>query len=149
VVVTDSGSPRLSQFASFAVNVFDLGPAASVSRATIRTKNGYAIVLKFSQPLDPSTAIDPGNYILILARKSKKLLVPTPIPLLISYDPATNTVTLVASAPVKTKQALQLTVIGKGPHGIAKITGLPLAGKRGRPGTNYVARVMGKRIQRT
>jgi hypothetical protein len=150
VVVTDSGSPPLSQTASFMINVVDLGPAATISRARVRTKNGYAITLTFSQPLDPSTAENPNNYILTPAKhkKSKHSPVPTLIPLIVSYDPRTNAVTLTARVKVKPNQALKLTVIGEGPDGIAKVTGLPLAGNHRRPGTNYVATVTGASIKR-
>jgi glucose/arabinose dehydrogenase len=151
VIVTDSGSPALSQSANFTVNVFDLGPVATVSRASVRTKNGFAITLKFSQPLDPSTAEDPSNFVLVATgpKKGKKTLLPSPIPLTVTYNQATNSVTLTATVQIKLKQTLRLTVIGRGPHGVAKITGLPLAGKRKRPGTNYVAIVTGKAIRQT
>jgi hypothetical protein len=43
---------------------------------------------------------------------------------------------------------LTLTVIGTGPAGIAKLTGLQLAGG-GQPGTNYIATIKGKRITPT
>ena len=74
VVVTDSGSPQLSQSASFTVNVFDLGAAPTIKRASVRTKGGYAITLKFSQPLDAATAGNSNNYILIpiVPKKSKQ-----------------------------------------------------------------------------
>jgi hypothetical protein len=148
VIVTDSGSPALSQSASFMVNVFDLGPAPTITRVRVQTKGVYAITLKFSQPLDPLTAVDPADYILIAAprKKSRTAPPPTPIPLSISYDQLTNSVTLTASVHVKLKQSLRLTVIGAGPRGVAKITGLPLAGKRKRPGTNYVATLIGKSV---
>jgi hypothetical protein len=150
VVVTDSGSPELRQTARLMVNVFDLGPAATVSRARVRTKGGYAISLQFSQPLDPSTAADINDYVLVPVRhKKSKAPVPAPIPLTVSYDRATRTVTLTAIGKVSLKQALDLTVIGTGAAGIAKITGLPLAGTGGRPGTNYVAIVTGRTIRRT
>jgi hypothetical protein len=149
VVVTDSGSPQLSQTATFMVSVFDLGPAPFITRATINTKHGYAITLKFSQPLDPATALDPGDFILVPSKqkKSKKTaLPPTPIPLTVTYNQATNSVTLSTTVHIKLNQALKLTVIGKGPRGVTKITGLPMAGKRGHPGTNYVATVLGKSV---
>src|SRR5262249_37329106 len=122
VVVTDNGSPPLSQTAILVVNVFDLGRPVTVKRGTVRVKNGYAITLTFTQPLDPATAEDPGNYILIpVKRISKKAPPPTPIPLIARYNPASKTVTLTAIGKVNSKQALRLTVIGTGPHGVAKV----------------------------
>ena len=47
------------------------------------------------------------------------------------------------------RQSLKLTVIGTGPDGIAKVTGLLLAGIRKRPGTNYVAIITGKSVKQS
>jgi Putative Ig domain len=148
VMVTDSGSPQLSTATSLTVNVFDLGPPATITRASVVTKHGYAITLKFSQPLDALTAENPNNYILIPVKRknAKNAPVLTPIPLSVSYNPKTNVVTLMALANVKKKQTLQLTVIGTAPNGVAKISGVLLAGVRKRTGTNYVAFVTGKTI---
>ncbi len=148
VVVTDSGSPQLSVTTSFTVNVHDSGPPATIARASVVTKHGYAISLKFSQPLDARTAENPNNYILIPVKRknAKNAPVMTPIPLSVSYNPKTNVVTLTALAKVKKKQSLSLTVIGTAPSGVAKITGVLLAGVRKRTGTNYVAFVTGKTI---
>ena len=55
--------------------------------------------------------------------------------------------TLTATTKVKLRQTLRLTVIGTGPSGVAKVTGVLLAGTRGRVGTNYVASVSGKSIK--
>jgi hypothetical protein len=149
VVVTDSGSPPLSVATSFTVNVFDLGPPATIARASVTRRKGYAIALKFSQPLDAATALNPGNYILIPIgrKKAKHAPVMPPIPLSVSYNARTNVVTLTAMAPVKKKQSLELTVIGTAPNGVAKITGLLLAGTRKHAGTNYVATIIGTTVK--
>ena len=149
VVVTDSGSPQLSETTTILVNVLDPGPAPAVVRASVVTKHGYAISLKFSQPLDPATGVDPNNYILIPVsrKKSNNYPVATPILLSASYNPKNKVVTLRALARVKMKQSLELTIIGTAPGGVAKDTGLLLAGVRKRPGTNYVAIVTGKRVK--
>src|SRR5262249_54282607 len=67
----------------------------------------------------------------------------------VSYNQAANQVTLKAAGKVKLSPALQLTVIGAGSGGIAKITGLGLAGSGGQPGTNYMASVTGKKVTHT
>ena len=72
VVVTDSGSPALSQTASFVVDVVDGGPAAAISKARVNIKHGLTITLRFSQPLDASAAGDLGDYILVPAKKKSK-----------------------------------------------------------------------------
>jgi glucose/arabinose dehydrogenase len=147
VVVTDSGSPRLSASATVLVTVFDLGSPPTIKRASVRTKHGYAITLTFSQPLEPATAEDSSNYVLIPAKRKKQKSLPTPIPLAVRYDPRTHKVTLTALGRVNTKQVLKLTVIGTGPDGVAKVTGLLLAGSRGRSGTNYVATITGNVVR--
>jgi hypothetical protein len=148
VVVTDSGLPPLSQTANLIVDVYDPGRPATVQRATVRIKHGYAITLTFSQSLDPVTADDPNNYVLTpQTRKSKKGPPPIPIPLTAAYNAASRTVTLTALGSVNSKRLLRLTVIGTGPAGVAKVTGLLLAGSRGRPGTDYVATITGKLVK--
>ena len=57
--------------------------------------------------------------------------------------------TLRARAKVNQKEVLELTVIGTGLGGVAKITGLLLAGDSKQPGTNYVAKISGKTLKRT
>ena len=148
--MTDSGSPPLGQTASFVVDVVDDGPAATIARARVNIKRGLTIALRFSQPLDAPAAGDLGDYILVRAKKkSKKAPAPANIPLAVSYDAATSTVTLTAKAKVKRRQTLRLTVIGSGPDGIAKVTGLPLAGDGVHIGTNYVATITGRTIKQT
>ena len=148
--MTDSGSPPLSQTANFVVDVVDGGPAAAITRARVNIKHGLTITLRFSQPLDASSAGDLDDYILApVKKKSKKAPAPANIPLGVSYDAATSTVTLTAQAKVKRGQTLRLTVVGSGPDGIAKVTGLPLAGDGVHIGTNYVATITGRTIKQT
>jgi Putative Ig domain len=150
VVVTDSGSPPLSQTTNFVVDVVDVGPAATVARARVGRRHGLTITLRFSQPLDTSAAGDLDDYILVPAKqKTKKAPASASIPLTATYNAATGTVTLVAGAKVKRGQVLRLTVVGTGPDGLAKVTGLSLAGDRVHVGTNYVAAITGGTIKQT
>ena len=115
--------------------------------ASVTNRHGLAITLTFSQPIDPSTAMNPGNYLLLEpSRKARSKRKPTPPPraigLSVSYNQAADQVTLKVAKKVKLNPALELTVIATGPSGLAKLDGLPLAGGFGQPGTNYVARVM-------
>jgi hypothetical protein len=68
---------------------------------------------------------------------------------MVSYDPSTDTVTLTARGGVKRNSALRLTVLGTSPTGVAKLTGLLLAGNGVQAGTNYVATVTAHGIQQT
>jgi hypothetical protein len=147
VVVTDNGSPPMSAMTHFVVDVVDSGPAATVAKARVSVKHGLTIALRFSQPLDASTAADLADYILVPAKKSKRGAAAADIPLTANYDPASHTVTLAAQAKVKRGRALRLTVIGGGPDGLAKMTGLPLAGDGVHTGTNYVATITGTNIR--
>jgi hypothetical protein len=148
IVVTDGGSPPLAQAASFTVTVIDTGPPPTILRASVITKHGYAITLKFSQPLDPATALNPNNYILIPTKVKKLPPSPQalPIPLSVSYNSTTNVVSLTAMAHVTRKQTLKLTVIGTPPGGVAKITGRLMAGRGKRSGSDYVATISGKSV---
>jgi len=151
IVVTDSGSPPMSQTATFAANVVDTHPA-TILKAKVSTSHGLSITLTFSQPLDPKTALNSHNYILVAPGNSKKPGSKAPstiITLTVHYNQKSNTVTLVAQGKPKLNPALQLTVIGAGPGGIAKLTGLHFAGRGGKPGTNYVASVTAKQIKQT
>ena len=147
--MTDNGSPPLSQTSSFTVNVEDTSPA-TISGASVSTRHGLSITLTFSQALDASTAEDPGNYILLApakhGRKSRKAPPPQRIALSVAYDPTSNTVTLSAARRPKLVPSLELRVVGTGPGGITKVTGLPLAGGFGLAGTDYLAIVTKKRV---
>ena len=150
VVVTDSGSPPLSQTADVVVDVVDSGPPTTITKARVSTRGGLTITLRFSQPLDPSSVGTLGDYLLVPARKaSKRSRGAASIPLAVSYDPSTNSVTLAAQTKVRRGQALRLTVIGGGPAGIAKVTGLLLAGDGRHTGTNYIATIIGRSIRQT
>ena len=104
--------------------------------------------------MDPATASNANNYILTEpARKpgSKKKPAPPPavVRMSVSYNQATNQVTLKVAKKPKAGTVLTLTVVGSGANGIAKLTGLQLAGSGGQPGTNYVATIRGKRLTPT
>ncbi len=125
-----------------------------ISVAKVSTKKGFTITLTFSEPVNPSTAANPSNYILTApGKKPKGKHKPTPPPtrigLSVSYSQSANQVVLKAAKKPKTSPALTLTVIGTGTTGIAKLDGLQLAGSGGQPGTNYVASVTGKAVTRT
>ena len=153
VVATDSGTPAQSTSATFNLDVIDPGPAPTISKATVSTKKGFAITLTFSQPLDQATALDASNYVLAIPAKvvgkhhKGPAPQPTPIRLGISYNATTNQVTLKAIGKVNLTKPLQFTVVGAAPGGVAKVTGLLLAGSGGQAGTNYVATVTAKKVK--
>ncbi|MGP0064204.1 MAG: putative Ig domain-containing protein [Isosphaeraceae bacterium] len=150
VQVSDNGTPQHSASDTFSLTVLDPNPV-TISSATVSTKKGFTITLTFSGPVNPSTASNAGNYTLTEpGKKPKSKKKPTPPPthigLSVSYNQATNQVTLKGPKKQKTSPALTLTVLGTG---ITKLDGLELAGSGGQPGTNYVASVTGKAISPT
>lgn len=153
VVVSASTAPTMTASTTFDLNVTDPGPAPAITAATVTDKHGLTITLSFSQPLDPATAEDTANYILdIPAKPAKKhrkgpAPQPTPVPLSVSFNPSTDQVTLKVIGKVSLARPLDFTVVGTGPGGIAKVTGLLLAGSGGQSGTNYTATVTSKKIK--
>ena len=153
VRVFDDGSPQQVAATTFNVNVVDPGPAPTISGAIISMKKGFSITLSLSQPVNPVTAANPNNYILTqparsLGSKKKSPPQPIRIALSVSYNQATNQVTLKGPKKVKVVRGLTLAVVGAGPNGIAKLDDLHLAGSGGQPGTNYLASVTAKAVSR-
>ena len=154
VRVADNDSSQQVAATTFNVNVVDPGPAPTISGAIVSMKKGFSITLSFSQPVNPVSAANPNNYILTQPARShtskKKTSPPQPIRigLSVSYNPATNQVTLKGPKKVKAGRGLTLTVVGAGPNGIAKLDDLHLAGSGGQPGTNYLASVTAKAVNR-
>ena len=153
VQVSDNASPPRTVSETFNIQAIDPGPPPTVS-ATVTTKKGFTITLTFAEPVNPSTAANPNNYLLTEpAKKPRSKKKPTPPPIRIglslTYNPATNQVILKGPKKVKTSPPLTLTVFGAGPNGIAKLDGLGLVGNAGRPGTNFVVRVTGKSVSPT
>ncbi len=152
LVVTASGSPGESASATFDVNVVDPGPAPVVSHATVNNRHGLTITLTYSQPMNASTVANAGNYLLesitkIRGRHKRGPSVRlTPVRLkVVSYNAATDQVTLKALGRVGLAKPLELTVVGIGPGGVAKGTGQLLNGS-GQPGSDYVATINGRRV---
>ena len=147
VIVSDNSSPPKTAYETIDLSVVNPSPPPTISTPTVSTKKGFSITLGFSVPVNPATASNPANYILTEAprkhRGKKKTPAPKVIRLIVSYDAATNQVTLKAAKKPKAGMVLTLTVVGAG--GIAKLDGLQLAGA-GVSGTNYVATITGKRI---
>ena len=153
VIASDSSSPPKTASETLTIAVVDPGPPPTVSTPVVSTKKGLTITFSFSQPVDPATAANGNNFILTTpskkrASKKKPAPPPTVIHMTVSYNQATNQVTLKAKKP-KAGTVLTLTVVGTGTNGIAKLTGLQLAGNGSQSGTNYVATIRGKRLTPT
>ena len=91
------------------------------------------VVLSFNQPLDPASAQDVTNYIIIDPHGHR-----VPISSAV-YDPATLTVTLHPCRRLNFHYGYKLTVIGTAPSGLTDTQGLLLDGNNdGKPGGNFV-----------
>ena len=90
------------------------------------------VVLTFDQPLDPSTATNVNNYILIDPRGHRIAIA------LAEYDAAKKTVTLHPSRSLNFHRQFKLTVLGATAGGIANPQGALLDGNgNGLPGSDY------------
>ena len=89
-------------------------------------------MLDFDQPLDPSTAQNVSNYV-IIGPGGRRDRIRSAV-----YDPTTQTVTLHPARRVNVHHNYKLTVIGVGPHAVSDSQGLLLDGKdTGIAGSNY------------
>ena len=96
------------------------------------------LVLRFSEPLDPATAQDSGNYQLILIAHGGRLRRPIRLSGAV-YDATTQRVALLPARRLLLRFHYQLTVNGSTPTGVSGTTGVLLDGKgNGQPGSDYV-----------
>ena len=94
------------------------------------------VVLTFNQPLDPSRAQDPANYLI-----SSSLGRPVKVAAAV-YDAANDTVTIYPSRRLNVHQIFVLTVNGEGPFGVTSTNGELLDGSgSGRPGGDFVTAI--------
>ncbi len=104
-----------------------------------------ALVLTFSEPLDPARAQDLGNYQLILIAHGGRLHHPLRLFGAV-YDATSRTVTLHPARLLPLRFQYMLTVNGTSPTGVTGTTGVLLDGDGdGQPGGNYV-RTFGRSI---
>ena len=97
--------------------------------------------LTFSTAMDPGTANDVHNYELVMVTLGKNGTVHygPPIPILSAqYDAASQSVTLRMGVHVNVYHLYQLRVRGSVGTGLTSASGVPLAGKGGVPGTDFV-----------
>ncbi len=99
------------------------------------------IVLRFSEPLDVTTAQDPANYRIIAPGKDGKFGTRDDTRIRVKsavYDPASQTVTLRPRIRLNVHRRFQVTVGASVPHGVRDLKGRLLDGDRdGLPGGNY------------
>jgi ELWxxDGT repeat protein len=140
VIASDGHATPLSTSQTFNISVLYGGPPPTIVKATLTTKKVFTITLTFSQALESGPATNANNYQLIVPPKYKrgknKLIRLSP-----NYVAGSTVVTLTTKAKVRFSPALQFTVFGSAPGGLANIYGTLLGGSSGQAGSNYLATV--------
>jgi hypothetical protein len=99
------------------------------------------LVVSFSADLDPTSATDPKNYVLV-DPTGKRIGFKS-----IRYDSSADTVTLRPRELVNLHHDYRFTVRGAGPHGVAGVAHTLLDGAHdGQPGTNYTTTLNWKQL---
>jgi hypothetical protein len=81
-----------------------------------------AAVLRFNQPLDPTQAVNPINYILRTGDEPGLFNVAVPLEAP-AYDPVNSIVTLTPAQPLSLGKVYQLTINGEGSAGVTDLAG--------------------------
>lgn len=101
-----------------------------------------SLLLTFSQPLDPATAMRKANYRVRLAGRDGQFGTSDDRNARIrsvTYDPTNRNVIVTLVGRLSPQQLARLTVVGTGPNGVANLNGILLDGAgNGQPGSNFV-----------
>ncbi len=126
-----------SNVATVSITVTGQGaPPGDGPRITSVKRYGYhlmptTLVLAFNQPLDPATAEDVNNYVIIGPNGDRNRIGRA------VYEPARMTVTLHPEQRISIHHPYDMTVIGKGSSGLRNMQGQLLDGAgTGQPGSN-------------
>ena len=126
--VTENATPTLSDAQTFTITVDPVALAppriVSINIVTVKRKGTKMIDVVFNEPMNPATAGDPGDYIVVIPEKvhGKKAHNPksTPVAFRVRYNPADDSASLILRKP--TKRPLQVTVRKV----VSAVNGLPL-----------------------
>lgn len=105
------------------------------------------LVVTFNQALDPSSATNPANYLIITSEDDPggRRLVPVASA---TYDPSRRQVTLLLASRVNFHYPYLLIVLGTGPHPVKGASGLALDGNMsGKPGSDFQTFVTIRNLQ--
>jgi uncharacterized repeat protein (TIGR01451 family) len=135
------GGASLGGLATSQLQIIDVDPNFAPPQVSQLTWAGNSrsitsVNLSFTAPLNPAYADDPANYALTIPTAGNAM-----VPLSsVSYNPTTDSVTLVPAAPIASGRFYQLQVVGTGATAIRDIAGNILDGAaNGLPGSNYVS----------
>jgi uncharacterized repeat protein (TIGR01451 family) len=150
-VVLDSptGGALLGGMTTAVLRIQDVDPDTTPPQVTGLTWTGSSrsiasLTLSFTGPLDPSSASNPANYRLVSVLGGGVIPIAA-----VRYNLATDSVTVVPSSLLPSRQYARIQVIGAGPAGVRDLAGNFLDGAgTGAPGTDYVAMfAQGSRLQ--
>jgi uncharacterized repeat protein (TIGR01451 family) len=141
VGLTDpTGGAALGGVTTTLLRIQDIDPDFTPPQVSGLTWSGRSrwvtsLTLSFTAPLDPASASNPANYRLINLAAGRPVAIGS-----ITYNPATDSVTIVPASPLRSGQYDQIQVIGAGPTAVRDLAGNLLDGAgSGAPGSNYAA----------
>jgi len=149
VLDSPTGGALLGGMTTAVLRIEDVDPDTTPPQVTGLTWTGSSrsiasLTLSFTGPLDPSSASNPANYRLVSVLGGGVIPIAA-----VRYNPATDSVIVVPSSPLPSRQFVRIQVIAAGPTGVRDLAGNLLDGAgTGAPGTDYVAIfAQGNRLQ--
>ncbi len=141
VLGSPTGGASLGATGTAVLRIIDVDPNLAPPEVSRLSWSGSSrsitsLNVSFSAPLDPTYAMNQGDYQLVAPGLGNRVIPLTPQ----SYNPLTFSVTLVPSVALPSGQYYDIQVIGSGPSGIRDIAGNRLDGSgAGQAGSNYFA----------
>jgi uncharacterized repeat protein (TIGR01451 family) len=141
VLSSPTGGATLGSLSTAQLTIIDTDPDTTPPQVSQLTWSGTSkaitsVNLTFTAPLASSFANDAADYRLNATTAGQPSI---PIAM-VSYNPATYTVTVVPSVPLASNRFYQIVVVGSGTSAIRDLAGNMLDGAfSGLAGTNYVA----------
>lgn len=138
VIDNPTGGAVLGPNTSATLHIQDVDPDVTPPVVTGLTWSGTSrsiqnLTLTFSEPLDPAFATDASDFRLTRQDNGQAFAIAS-----ISYDAASDSITITPQAPLPSGQYIQLLVLGTGADAIRDLAGNVLDGDgNGNPGSNY------------
>jgi Calx-beta domain len=144
-----TGGAVLGGVSTTVLRIMDSDPDVTPPQVSGLTWAGSAqaisnLTLDFSAPLDPTYASDPSNYQIVNLASGSAVPIAS-----VSYNAASDSVTVVPASPLPSGQYDQIEVVGNGATAVRDLAGNLLDGSgSGLAGSNYVASfAQGTRLQ--
>ena len=150
VLGSPGGGAMMGSQTTTLLRIIDVDPNFTPPQVTHLSWNGTAqsitrLNVSFSAPLNPTFAMNPANYELVAPALGNAVIPLTPQ----TYNPSSDSITLVPAVPLPSGVYYRLQLVGTGPTAIRDVAGNLLDGSgNGLPGSNYLASfAQGKRLQ--